>query len=59
MKKYILLIFAMSFIFISAPTYAFNFSQKTNDPLLKGRATKSSLGSPLIGDKGGYKIKTK
>ena len=59
MKKYILLIFAVSFICTAVPTYAFDFSKKTNDTLMKKGSSKSSLGSPLIGDMGGYKIKKK
>ena len=59
MKKYILLIFAVSFICASAPVYAYDFSKRTNDTLMKGGSHKSSLGSPLIGDMGGYKAKKK
>ena len=47
MKKYILLIFAVSFICASAPTYAFDFSEKTKDTLSKGGGYKSPLGNPL------------
>ena len=59
MKKYILLIFAVSFICASAPTYAYDFSKKTSDTLMKNGSSKSYLGNPLLGDYGGYTAKKK
>lgn len=59
MKKWVILIFAMGVFAFMTPTYAFDFSKKTNDSLMKGGSSNSYLGNPLMGDYGGYKGKKK